>query len=170
MKRRGSSVFVSSSLRLKKWNCSVRKDDASADDVADDKDTHRLSFTSEQYPLHTSDISCLYIKEKDKDKDLEPEYTPLPQASCRLWWNSPLDVFPLQRYQWDFDKDNDCAEGLICFQRASNQVIPGCIGGEANPKDCDYCILDPLGDGYTDLAISSPTITPLPPKPTVDFF
>ena len=43
-----------------------RKDDASADDVADDKDTHRLSFTSEQYPLHKSDISCLYIKEKDK--------------------------------------------------------------------------------------------------------
>ena len=44
---------------IEEINLFRRKDDASAEDVADNKDTHRLSSTSEQYPLHTSDLSAL---------------------------------------------------------------------------------------------------------------
>ena len=40
--------------------------------------------------------------------------------------------------QGDCDKDSDCQDGLICFQREGYTPIPGCTGdGE---KDWDYCV------------------------------
>mmetsp|Transcript_28487 Transcript_28487/g.77135 ORF Transcript_28487/g.77135 Transcript_28487/m.77135 type:complete len:1149 (+) Transcript_28487:390-3836(+) len=82
-----------------------------------------------------------------------------PKPAVDFGGDPPADVFPLQRCQGDCDIDEDCDEGLICFQRLSNQAIPGCIGGESNPMVTDYCVLDPLGDGYVELT-TSPTAKP----------
>lgn len=101
-------------------------------------------------------------------KTLSPTVTPLPPKPATDFGSSPpLDAFPLQRCQGDCDTDSDCAEGLFCFQRNSNQAVPGCIGGETNPMMTDYCVVDPRGVGYTDPVTSSPTLTPtnLPTNP-----
>ena len=61
----------------------------------------------------------------------------------------PLQAFPLQRCQGDCDANQDCATGLVCFQRIrSYQGVPGCGGGRKDASQTDYCI-DP-GDfpGY----------------------
>ena len=50
------------------------------------------------------------------------------------------------------DSDAQCAAGLLCFQRADNEIIPGCKGPGGGP-DWDYCY-DPL-----------PSTSPLPPQP-----
>lgn len=90
----------------------------------------------------------------------------------------PADKFPLEFCQGDCDKDEDCAEGLICFQRTSNETVPGCIGGETDIKKTDYCILDPYGDGYeptsqsdvaadpTSIPTEGPTATPTTTSPS----
>jgi len=91
-----------------------------------------------------------------------PTLTPLPPIpAVDFGGDPPTDVFPLHRCQGDCDVDKDCATGLVCFQRLSNQAIPGCIGGEKNAMMTDYCILDPKGDGYTDLE-TIPSITGAP--------
>jgi hypothetical protein len=58
--------------------------------------------------------------------------------------------------QSDCDENAECGTGLICFQRAALEKVPGC-SGEANPdfdrKDvcvtkCTdaYCVLDKIGN------------------------
>jgi len=92
---------------------------------------------------------------------LNPTITPLPpKPAVDFGGTPPASSFPLQRCQGDCDRDSDCAEGLICFQRNSKQSIPGCIGGEAIAMMTDYCILNLRGDGYTDLETMTPTIKP----------
>jgi len=54
----------------------------------------------------------------------------------------------------DCDEDEDCADGLICFQRDAGGVpVPGCLGGEKELSVTDYCIVDP------DLSIPEATTT-----------
>lgn len=36
--------------------------------------------------------------------------------------------------QGDCDTNDDCKEGLICFQRDSNEDIPGCAGKDGSSK------------------------------------
>ena len=90
----------------------------------------------------------------------------LPQLPIRpavdFGANPPADVFPLQRCQGDCDTNDDCADGLVCFQRQSNQAIPGCSGGETDSTLSDYCVLDVRGEGYTD-----PDTLPPTPEPTL---
>jgi hypothetical protein len=103
-------------------------------------------------------------------KTNSPTITPLPpQPVVDFGGSPPLTAFPLQRCQGDCDLDDECAEGLICFQRGASEAVPGCIGGEANTMMTDYCILDPRGDGYTDLDTPSPTgkTSPAPSKAPV---
>ncbi len=90
-----------------------------------------------------------------------PTITPLPpKQAIDLGGTPPKEAFPLQRCQGDCDTDDDCDEGLICFQRLSNQAIPGCLGGETNPMTTDYCVLDLKGEGYSDPITAAPTIQP----------
>jgi hypothetical protein len=77
----------------------------------------------------------------------------------------PLENFPLQRCQGDCDTDNDCAEGLICYQRGSQEAVPGCTGGENDDQLTDYCVLDPFGKGYTDTHTEAPAVSPSIPLP-----
>jgi len=87
-------------------------------------------------------------------------------------------LLPLQLCQGDCDFSTDCAEGLICHRRDPYEEVPGCIGGEQDETNTDYCVFDPFGEGYhvpTDSPTSEPTITarpsltPLPPKALRDF-
>jgi hypothetical protein len=58
----------------------------------------------------------------------------------------------------DCDMDNDCADGLVCFQRDDLGTILGCDGEGQYGRD--YCIVD--GDHLTPLPV---TTAPTPPVP-----
>jgi len=91
-----------------------------------------------------------------------PTLVPLPnQPLVDHGGTPPASVMPLQLCEGDCDKDEDCALGLICFQRTSNEDVPGCIGGESDAEKTDYCILDPFGPGYGPS--SSPVSAPNAP-------
>lgn len=79
----------------------------------------------------------------------------------------PPEAFPLQVCQGDCDDDDECAEGLVCFERETeNDAVPGCFGLPANG---DYCILAPstapvetdapTPDGPVDLVAVLPDYT-----------
>jgi len=63
-------------------------------------------------------------------------------------------VNKLQVCEGDCDRNSDCAEGLVCFQRNGNEQVPGCRGespthvsGYVAPRNAwDYCILPQLND------------------------
>jgi len=89
---------------------------------------------------------------------VSPTIPPLPSKPILdLGGTPPSTALPLQRCQGDCDMDDECAEGLICFQRGANDAVPGCLGGEADAMMTDYCILDPTGAGYTELTTPSPS-------------
>ena len=47
---------------------------------------------------------------------------------------------PCHRCQGDCDTDNDCNQGLKCFQRDGHTAVPGCDeGGGGDVFDYDYC-------------------------------
>eukprot|EP00980_Cylindrotheca_fusiformis_P012304 scaffold3014_cov116-Cylindrotheca_fusiformis.AAC.6 len=47
---------------------------------------------------------------------------------------------PLYICQGDCDSDFDCGDFLVCFQRDSNDEVPGCVGGSKDNSRTDYCI------------------------------
>jgi len=52
----------------------------------------------------------------------------------------PASAFPLGRCEGDCDRDRDCRGSLECFQRRSGYTpVPGCLGGDTDPSDHDYC-------------------------------
>lgn len=51
---------------------------------------------------------------------------------------TPPSGVKLKECQADCDNDNDCAPGLKCYQRDSNEPVPGCTGTAKNGYD--YCI------------------------------
>lgn len=86
---------------------------------------------------------------------MRPSITPLPPRPLSFLGSTPpADKLPLQICEGDCDNDQQCGEGLICFQREENMAVPGCIGNDSNKTD--YCILDPHGDGYTFPPTGSP--------------
>jgi hypothetical protein len=99
------------------------------------------------------------------------EHFPYQQVpSCRggelIEARSNFCVFPilfpptqspkLDHCESDCDVDSDCGTGLICFEHASSQLVPGCPSvGELDLSVSDYCIY------ATDL--NPPTPSPVPP-------
>mmetsp|Transcript_3045 Transcript_3045/g.7177 ORF Transcript_3045/g.7177 Transcript_3045/m.7177 type:complete len:502 (+) Transcript_3045:209-1714(+) len=51
----------------------------------------------------------------------------------------PEEVFPLGLCAGDCDRDADCAEGLVCYQRGANDPVPYCYDGENDASRNDYC-------------------------------
>ena len=50
----------------------------------------------------------------------------------------------LNECQGDCDSDDNCDEGLVCFQRHSGDTaVPGCAAGTGIPAVADFCIKDP---------------------------
>ena len=93
-----------------------------------------------------------------------PTIEPLPaQPLVDYGGTPPASNMPLKICEGDCDIDDDCEQGLICFQRTSNETVPGCIGGESDLEKTDYCILDPFGPGYVEgsTPVSSPAATPV---------
>ena len=44
------------------------------------------------------------------------------------------------RCQGDCDRDSDCSEGLLCWQRNGKEHVPGCmIGGGGDVNNYDFC-------------------------------
>eukprot|EP00980_Cylindrotheca_fusiformis_P006472 scaffold1377_cov126-Cylindrotheca_fusiformis.AAC.17 len=132
----------------------------------------------------------LYRGQTRSSSDLEspteqvtyPTYTPLtpPKAIPIVNYGGepPLDKKPLQLCEGDCDFFTDCAKGLICHRRDAFEGVPGCIGGEEDFTNTDYCVFDVYGEGYdrpTDSPTQNPTITnrpsitPIPPRPLVFF-
>lgn len=72
----------------------------------------------------------------------------------------PAFRFPLQLCEGDCDKDSDCDDGLICFQKGSNTRVPGCEGGDSDNSRTDYCIYKEEERPFT-----TPS-TPPPQEPT----
>lgn len=51
---------------------------------------------------------------------------------------------PLGLCQGECDTDDECAEGLVCFQREANQPIPGCPDfGPGFDSKGDFCVKSP---------------------------
>lgn len=49
----------------------------------------------------------------------------------------PVENFPLGACDGDCDNDSECAEGLKCFSRNADEVVPGCVGPGRSADD--YC-------------------------------
>lgn len=59
-----------------------------------------------------------------------------------LGWNPRGVRGGLKECQADCDSNRDCAPGLKCFQRRSNEKVPGCEGRAV--RGADYCISNKL--------------------------
>lgn len=64
---------------------------------------------------------------------------------------------PLQLCEADCDRDADCADGLVCYQREKNQPVPGCEGDDESRND--YCVYPPE-EAPTSEPTESPTLMP----------
>ena len=67
----------------------------------------------------------------------------------------PAEAFPLGECEGDCDKDEDCADGLKCFDRTYGEDVLGCVG-LARSDTTDYCF-DPT---QTDQPTDSPSLSP----------
>jgi len=56
---------------------------------------------------------------------------------------SPSSAFPLAECEGDCDRDGDCQDGLICFQRTGFETVDGCFGEDELKKGTDVCIVGP---------------------------
>ena len=60
----------------------------------------------------------------------------------------------IQNSQGDCDIDDECGAGLICFQRASNETVPGCSGEDNAALDRkDFCVTKCNGTLYEDQCV-----------------
>jgi len=54
---------------------------------------------------------------------------------------TPAAIYlPLGLCEGDCDSNNDCSDGLTCFQRDAGDPVPGCVGGESVGVGTDFCI------------------------------
>ncbi|CAJ1961945.1 unnamed protein product [Cylindrotheca closterium] len=52
--------------------------------------------------------------------------------------------FPLGLCEGECDTDFDCSDGLVCYQRNAYEQVPGCLGGEDDSSNSDFCIKEVL--------------------------
>ena len=95
-------------------------------------------------------------------------YTSLPNFYLLFFSKLPiLPHFP----SGDCDSDDECAEGLVCFQRDPFDRVPGCNNGENERSNTDFCVpegwtLAPIPTWEpTWLPTFSPTFDDLPRAP-----
>ncbi|CAJ1930763.1 unnamed protein product [Cylindrotheca closterium] len=80
----------------------------------------------------------------------EPTFPPLPDL-VSYGGDPPPAVYPLKLCEGDCDEDSDCQPGLICYQKDSFEVVPGCNGGLNDESEEDYCVqpVTPAVETYT---------------------
>ena len=84
---------------------------------------------------------------------------------CSVWeYMIQYYIFALQACTGECDADDQCAKGLVCFQRENGETIPGCTGsGSGDTWDYCYdpgcsCAIELSGDNddaATDLQVGS---------------
>lgn len=93
---------------------------------------------------HTARASRQLKKDKDKTKDDIPvlaaeDGTPILTIVGN---DGEFSVYPLGLCQGECDTDDDCAEGLMCYQREREESVPGCQdGGQGFDSRGDYCVM-----------------------------
>jgi len=70
-------------------------------------------------------------------------------------------TYPLPVCKGDCDSDDDCDQGLYCYERRAYEGIPGCTGGEEYAATGDFCVWNAT---LVDLMPRAP------PKPPADAF
>jgi hypothetical protein len=58
--------------------------------------------------------------------------------------DKPAAAFPLGLCQGDCDGDDDCQEGLVCFDESGPDTVPGCTGTRFKGKDYCYVPQEPV--------------------------
>jgi hypothetical protein len=61
----------------------------------------------------------------------------------------------------DCEKDVDCKAGLKCFQRNSNETVPGCTNDKPNYAGTDFCYSPPV-PAPAPVAVPVPVVVPTP--------
>ena len=98
--------------------------------------------------------------EEDSDFPVEDEETMddgLPEAVLVGNNNDPA-FFPLGKCEGDCDSNDECAEGLICFQRRNEEAIPGCSTPDSELYGIDFCV-DPADLSEGEASTSNTMIT-----------
>lgn len=78
--------------------------------------------------------------------DIQTEVTVVSKEQRKLinvvgHGGTPSSIYlPLGVCEGDCDDDDDCANGLTCFQRDGGEAVPGCNGGESVSIGTDFCI------------------------------
>jgi len=93
---------------------------------------------------YTTPPGCAGLGEEEWDYCYDPEGLGLPKLK-KVGVNPDTAKDPLDVCAGDCDKNEDCKEGLVCYQRHSFMTVPGCEG--RGDKDWDYCV-----EGATDYA------------------
>ncbi|CAJ1935046.1 unnamed protein product [Cylindrotheca closterium] len=117
-------------------------------------------------PLEISDSLPLSMcmGDCDEDTDCGPDLvcfqrspnTPVPGCSGGIQDDSNSDycipvelpslvvvtdtASPLGLCEGDCDSNDDCADGLSCYQRSEFEFVPGCSGGLTDVSRTDYCV------------------------------
>jgi len=69
---------------------------------------------------------------------MAPTRPPTDNTATFLGWSPDTTVQKLRRCEGDCDSDEDCEEGLVCYQR-NGWSVPGC-DGRRERTIADYCI------------------------------
>ena len=97
-----------------------------------------------------------------KKTETSPTF-PKPLPMLFVFEANPPDIsnLPLKRCQGDCDRDSDCAEGLICYERPPHQTrIPGCSG--ISTTRTDFCVDLNWRNAPSDDRAVDPTLSPIP--------
>ncbi|CAB9510281.1 expressed unknown protein [Seminavis robusta] len=65
----------------------------------------------------------------------------------------------LAECEGDCDNDQDCDDGLVCFQRGPGNFVPGCNGGQDNLSKSDFCVKKGLAAAVRNSQGSSSSAT-----------
>lgn len=103
-------------------------------------------------------LDCCQANQVPTDAPVEPPTRDTDQSEQKVLefvgW-SPAE--PLKACQGDCDVNQDCGDGLKCYQRYNAyDRVPGCAGGERDDSLADYCV-------EMDAELDSVPADPIPP-------
>eukprot|EP00986_Skeletonema_menzelii_P005901 scaffold2216_cov154-Skeletonema_menzelii.AAC.1 len=116
-------------------------DDMFVQDAADN-DTEKSNFwTSNRIRLALTAILVVVVSSAAFFSSLHLS-SRTRQYAQRIGNNdSPNNILPLTECKGDCDNDQECDQGLVCYQRyGSYEAVPGCVGREEVQREMDYCV------------------------------
>jgi len=98
--------------------------------------------------------SNLEVEARLHGRDLQLDEEPMLELVGN---DGEFDTYPLGLCQGECDTDEDCAEGLYCFQRDAYEPVPGCGNkptGAGFDTRADYCVQGPNPADDSDMTIT----------------